>query len=221
MSPQAATQRTNLVPGDTITLSDAHSIRRGSASHPQEIDGALESELIARCKRGDRDAWDPLIAPYRGLIYSLARGICGDREWLEDAVLETLCQVYGSVGKFRGRSSFKTWVFRITTRVCRHELRRARRREPAMQVIEEGSPGGDDPASEALDRVRQEQALAAVARLPELYRLAVALRYQAECSYSEIATVLGIPEGTAKRRVYEGMKRIRRMFPETGQGEVQ
>ena len=201
-------------------MSDAHAVRRGSTSHAQGTDVASEAELIARCKRGNRDAWDPLIAPYRGLIYSLARGICGDREWLEDAVLETLCQVYGSVGKFRGRSSFKTWVFRIATRVCRREVRRASRRGPVVEAIEESNPGEDDPASEALDRCRQEQALAAVARLPELYRLAVALRYQAECNYSEIAAVLRIPEGTAKRRVFEGMKRIRRMFPETSGEEV-
>jgi len=179
-----------------------------------------EADLVARCRAGERDACDDLLRPYYPLALSLARSLWADREWAEDAALEAMYQVYKSIGSFRAESTFRTWVCRITMRVCYKELDRRRRAQAEPVLVETHDPPTETPAAILLGKCRQEEAIAAVARLPELYRLPVALRYMAECNYREIAELLDIPEGTARRRVFQGLGRTRRMFPESDREEA-
>ncbi len=171
-----------------------------------------EHVLVARCQGGDKRACDALLERYKPRMYALVRGIGQDQDWVEDVVVEILVQLYLSVWSFRGESSFKTWVYRVAKNVCMMELRRVSRRERQPNNISNGTTNSGDPGELVLDKLMRDDALQAVAELPEKYRMAVGLYYVGQCSYPQIAEVLNVPLGTAKTHVYQGLKRLRRML---------
>jgi RNA polymerase sigma-70 factor (ECF subfamily) len=174
--------------------------------------------LAARCQRGDVSACEELLEAYRPYVYMLVRAMGRDPDWVEDTVVEVLVQLSRSLRSFRWNSSFRTWVYSVTTKVCAAELRRTSRTAARTAQLDEASPGADDPVHMAVKRDEQEQALSMVARLPENYRVAVVLRHVMGCSYPELAEILDVPLGTAKTRVFMGMQRIRRMTKEGDAG---
>ena len=175
--------------------------------------------LAARCQRGDRAACEALIEAYRPLIYTLVRVTGRDPDWVEDTVVEVMVQLYRSIGSFRWRSSFKTWVYSVATKVRAAELRRARRPRPEPTGLEQRNVRERSPVDLVLDKDEQDKAMAMVAQLPEKYRVAVVLRHIMGCTYPELAEILGVPLGTAKTRVFMGIRRIRDMMREGVRGE--
>lgn len=172
--------------------------------------------LAARCQRGDQAACEALLEAYRPLIYTLVRTTGRDPDWVEDTVVEALVQLFRSIRSFRWDSSFSTWVYSVTTKVCAAELRRASRRKAQPVEVVDTPRRADDPVDLVSARNEQEKALELVARLPEKHRVAVVLRHIVGCSYPELAEVLNVPLGTAKTRVFMGMQRIREMTQEGG-----
>lgn len=120
-----------------------------------------------------------------------------------DATQEALLAVCRGLGRFDGRSSFTTWLYRVTTNACLDELRRRGRRP--VPVDDQSSP--DRPASaspiadDISDRLDVSTALDA---LPVDYRTAVVLRDLCDLDYAEIGAVLGIPPGTVRSRIARG-----------------
>jgi len=175
--------------------------------------------LAARCQRGDRAACEALIEAYRPLIYTLVRVSGRDPDWVEDTAVEVMVQLYRSIGSFRWRSSLKTWVYSVATKVRAAELRRARRPRPEPMGLEERKACERGPVDLVLDKDEQEKAMEMVAQLPEKYRVAVVLRHVMGCTYPELAEILGVPLGTAKTRVFMGIRRIRDTMREGVGGE--
>jgi RNA polymerase sigma factor (sigma-70 family) len=200
-------------------LNGVGSNRRGSRGEHREPDRNCSEALAARCQRGDRAACEALLKVYRPLIYTLVRATGRDRDWVEDTVVEVLVQLCRSIGSFRGSSSFKTWLYSVTMRVCAAELRKAGRGKSRLVELDQIQAVADDPVELVSERTQRESALQMVAQLPEKYRLAVVLRHVMGCTYPELAKVLGVPLGTAKTRVFMGIKRIRDMMREGAGGE--
>lgn len=107
--------------------------------------------------------------------------------------------------KFDGRSSFKTWSYRVATNACLDEIRRRKRRPIA--VMETPEPTTDDPAMD--DQLANRMALDhALNELPEEFRLPVVLRDVGGMDYAEIAETLEIPPGTVRSRIARGRKQL-------------
>lgn len=112
--------------------------------------------------------------------------------------------------RFDGRSSVTTWLYRVTTNACLDELRRRKRRPiVGLPDIERRDHAGDGPTHDdrLADRVRLDAALAA---LPEEFRLPVVLRDVGDLDYAEIAAVLNIPPGTVRSRIARGRMSLAR-----------
>jgi RNA polymerase sigma-70 factor (ECF subfamily) len=137
-------------------------------------------------------------------VYALCRRITGNDHDAADAAQDALISIVRGLPRFDGRSSFATWVYRVTSNACLDELRRRRRRAlPGLPDHDSGEPAGSTAALDTTvaDRLTLDEALA---RLPEDYRLAVVLRDVADLDYAEIATVLDIPPGTVRSRIARG-----------------
>src|SRR5687767_644458 len=91
--------------------------------------------LVARCKRGERGAFDDLIRRYERKVYNFAYRLCGNYDEANDVASETFVRVYNALQNFRGESSFITWLFRIVTNVYLDEKKRQRARP--YQSLEE------------------------------------------------------------------------------------
>ena len=117
-----------------------------------------------------------------------------------DATQEALIAIATRLDRFDGRSKFTTWLHRVATNACLDELRR-RRRRPVP--VEEVLPRVEATSADAgvADRLDIDAALAG---LPEDFRVAVILRDLCDLDYAAIAEVLGLPPGTVRSRIARG-----------------
>jgi RNA polymerase sigma-70 factor (ECF subfamily) len=137
-------------------------------------------------------------------VHAVCRRLTGNEADANDAAQEALIAIVRGLPRFDGRSSVGTWVYRIATNAALDELRR-RRRRPLPSGVEsiELATGAHHTGTEqaTADRLALE---AALATLPEEFRVAVVLRDVADLDYADIAEVLGIPPGTVRSRIARG-----------------
>ena len=124
-----------------------------------------------------------------------------------------MIRIVRSLDRFDGRSAFGTWAYRIATNASLDELRR-RNRRPALHVVQDGDEDlarepVDDLAHRRVEAVADRMAIdAALADLPEDFRVPVVMRDVGDLDYAEIATELGVPIGTVKSRIARGRKML-------------
>ena len=144
----------------------------------------------------------------------MCRRLAGNDADAADAAQEALIAISRGLKRFDARSSFTTWSYRVATNACLDELRRRQRRQ-AEPLPDQLSGGRADPVGERIStRLDLDAALAA---LPEEFRVPVVLRDQSGLSYDEIAEVLGIPPGTVRSRIARGRARLTETLGEGNQ----
>ena len=191
------------------------------AAGPALPDGD-EARLIEAARRGDGHALEQLLTAHYDRVHALCRRMVGDVD-ADDATQDALLAAVRGITRFDGRSALGTWLYRIATNTCLDELRR-RRRRPMVGYSDdigqgdrdgtvEGAGGGGgggpmqtarygrDPAESVSDRMDVD---AALATLPEEFRVAVVLRDLCDLSYEEIAQATGVPAGTVRSRIARG-----------------
>jgi RNA polymerase sigma-70 factor (ECF subfamily) len=160
-----------------------------------------DSEALARrAAAGDRHALEALLEQHADRIHALCRRVVAHPEDALDATQEAMIAVVRGIGRFDGRSAFTTWLYRVATNAALDELRRRRRRPtPSEPVVEPAGTGAlDDTVATRLD------VDAALATLPEDFRVAVVLRDLCDLDYDAIATILDVPPGTVRSRIARG-----------------
>jgi RNA polymerase sigma-70 factor (ECF subfamily) len=176
----------------------------------------LDLELVERHRYGDDRAFNEVYTRFEEMVYNLAYRLAGNREEAADLTQEIFLRVFRHLGSFGGRSTLKTWIFRIAINHCRDRLSRW---HPLTQPIGEDTGDGiayADPARgpeelavAADDKRRVEQALT---RLPQVFREVVVLRDIEGLSYEEIADVLGVRIGTVRSRIARGREQLRALL---------
>ncbi len=172
---------------------------------------AEDQRIIARCKQGDRSAFNELMQRYEKKVYNYAYRLCSSYDEANDIAAEAFIRVYNSLANFRGDSSFITWLFRIVTNVYLDERKRKRIRPQhsleELVELEETSvhrqveDSGPTPAEHAETRERSEILQRAIDSLPDYQRMMIVLYHTEGRSYEEIAEMLDLPIGTVKSRL--------------------
>jgi RNA polymerase sigma-70 factor (ECF subfamily) len=185
----------------------------------------IDQDLVDRARAGDPDATEALLRLVAPRVHAVCRRICTNAHDADDAAQEALVAVVRGLPRFDGRSSVTTWVHRVTTNACLDELRRIRRRPVPSEVATEAEvvDPGEDPEGRALGSASRRDLAAALASLPEEFRVAVVLRDVADLDYAEIAEVLGVPTGTVRSRIARGRGRLADLLagiPGTGNREA-
>jgi RNA polymerase sigma-70 factor (ECF subfamily) len=183
-------------------------------------DVALDVALVERHRSGDLQAFDEVYDRFGDMVYNLAARMSGSREEAADLTQEIFLRIYRHLGSFGGRSTLKTWVFRIAINHCRDRLSR---HFPSMKSIDDDVEDGGVPIADP-GRGPEELALAAdegrrvsegLARIPPVFREAVVLRDLEGLSYEEIAEVLGVRVGTVRSRIARGRDQLRALLERT------
>ena len=156
--------------------------------------------LVARVRAGDRRALETLLDRHADRVHAVCRRMLGNREDALDATQEALIAVARGISAFDGRSAFTTWLYRVATNAALDEGRRTARRPRPVEVPTErvGEISPEDAVGTRID------VDAALATLPEEFRVAVVLRDLCDLDYAEIADVLRVPPGTVRSRIARG-----------------
>ncbi len=177
-------------------------------SMPELPDPSLRDlELVRLFQSGERAAFDRLVEAHRRDVYRLAYRLVGNHADADDLAQEAFLRVFRSLGRFRGESSFRTWLTRIVLNLAtdRRRIMATRRDAPLEEV-----PDLEQPAStDRLGFLRQEQIRKAVGQLPRRQRETLILRVFQEMKFHEIARVMGCTVGTAKANFFHAVRGLK------------
>ena len=159
-----------------------------------------DEELVARLAEGDASALEALVRRYEHALGSFLHRRTGGRD-VEDLYQETWLRVVRAAARFDRSRRFSTWLFQIATNLCRDWWRL--RRDEAAGVEAELLP--DPHVADPTDALAVEGLLA---KLPDVQREALVLRYYHDASEAEMSDILGCPRGTVKSRIHGALARL-------------
>ncbi len=170
--------------------------------------------LVERLQAGDERAFEELVEEYRERVYRVAWRILRDDEDAEDAAQEAFIKIFRSIGRFEGRSSVYTWIYRITVNIALNKLKRDkfRRMVPLGDMIRKDTRPGADPSRSAMGSEIARRIGEAVDTLPEKQRAVFTLKFYEELSHREIAEIVGCSEGTSKANYFHAIRKLRKLL---------
>lgn len=168
---------------------------------------APDDELVRRYLAGDAGAFTTLMQRHQQRVYSVCLRVLGNRDDAADAVQDAFLSALRKLGQFRGDSLFTTWLYRVAVNAC-YDILRKRRRQPMLHLAEDPDGPAREEGPAALDHadevVGTADAAAALALVPEEFRVTLVLADVHDMAYEEISRVLDVPIGTVKSRVHRG-----------------
>ena len=180
-----------------------------------------EAQLVTELQAGSDAAFDYLVTYYHAGVYNLVYGILADAADAADVTQDVFLRVFRGIRGFRGGSSLKTWLYRVSVRQALNHRRWCWRhhrqqfsideengRNSAMELRDEEAT----PFEQLATREMQSTVRRALASVPPLFRSAVILRDLEGLSYEEIAEILEVSVGTVKSRILRGRRTLKEIL---------
>ena len=177
-----------------------------------------DTELVAQAQAGDLAAYDELVGRYQGKIYCLLYNMTSNKEDAEDLLQAVFVKGYTSIGKFRGTSSFYTWIYRIGVNRAINFIKQRKRksalsldnidlgveRDPAyVELSAKESPFRDATLTELQQKLNE-----AVMTLSEKHRAVVVMHDIQGIPHEEIGNILGCSAGTVRSRLFYARQKL-------------
>jgi RNA polymerase sigma-70 factor, ECF subfamily len=164
-------------------------------------------ELIHRCQGGDTEAFGQLVTKYRTKIFTMLCGMVRNENDAWDLAQEAFLKAWRSIHQFEGRSSFYTWLYRITINVTVDSLRKRSRRSEVE--LDDAIPSSLlSPRANYRRTEISEHINTALAQLSPEHRVVIVLKEMEDLQYQEIAEVLNVSVGTVMSRLFYGRKKL-------------
>ena len=177
-----------------------------------------KDRLVERALNGEEGAFEELVKHYQAPLYYLALRFVRDEQAAADLTQTAFLRAYQGFPGFRQRSSFKTWLYRITINLCKNHLRDwARKGLESSGEID--PPSHANPLQELIEHEGQQSLLQAWHKLPERQQLTVTLKIQEGMKYHEIAEVLECTVGAVKANFHHACKKLKAILQE-GRNEM-
>lgn len=184
--------------------------------------GRTDEQLMWRVKtEGDQEAFAGLVARWQKPIHALCTRMTGDPTAAEDITQTAFTRVFSNRERWEATGKFSTYLWRVAINLCHDEARRPwRRGECSLDVLLDQEacevaslPQSDPPPdAQAETRERGDMVRDALLKLDPRYREVIVLKHYEGLKFHEIAGVLGIPEGTVKSRMAEGLARLNKLL---------
>ncbi len=189
-----------------------------------ELKNRSDKELVEAFKAGRKEVFDELVRRHTQSLYHVAFGLLNDPQDAEEVVQDTFVRAYRALDKFRGDSSFKTWINRIVMNLSRNKYHWNRRRgsEVNLSLYQPGNTLGEDedreiplpdakmkPDSMIETAELEKTVLQGFENLPEKLKEAMILRHVNDMSYENIAEALDCKVGTVKSRLSRGRELLK------------
>ena len=186
-------------------------LRLASSAVPRggtSLDPEAERAAVAACRRGEREAFDALVARYQRPIYRLCYRYVNNHEDANDLAQEAFLTAWRSISSFRGESAFSTWLYRIAVNACQNH--KALRRPVTLELEDAHADPGPGAEASALRDDDARRVRAAVSRLPDRQRATLILKVYHDLTHAEVAEILGSTVGTVKANLFHALANLRR-----------
>jgi RNA polymerase sigma-70 factor (ECF subfamily) len=181
-------------------------------------DREVDQQLVERAQRGDKHAYELLVAKYQRRLARLISRFVRDASEVEDVTQDAFIKAYRSLPTFRGESAFYTWLYRIGINTAKNHLLGLKRRPPtSTQFDSDEAEGFEDagllhevntPENELMSKQVVAVVNSSLDELPDDLRTALTLREIEGLSYEEIADVMNCPIGTVRSRIFRAREAI-------------
>lgn len=170
-----------------------------------------DEELLKRAAQGDERAFEQLVGRYQQAVFNTIYRYTGNREDVQDLAQEVFIKVWQNAAKFKGRSRFSTWLYRIVVNHCLNYRRKHRRPHVSLdEMVEQGNI--PDPLIVKPDpeqRRKVELVRRAIDELPERQRMALILAQFEERSYAEIAQIMKVSVSSVESLIFRARRALR------------
>jgi RNA polymerase sigma-70 factor (ECF subfamily) len=186
---------------------------KSGTENPAAMDEDFEA--VSACRKGDVNAFQPLVEKYQKKMLNLAYRMTGDYEEACEIVQESFLSAYRAIKKFRGEARFATWLHGITINNAKNRMKQIQSRshheilslddpvETENGRLTHDPPSEEVPIVEQLEKKDiQAKVQQCINALEEEYREVLVLRDIQGFSYEEIRDILKIPDGTVKSRLF-------------------
>ena len=191
-----------------------------SPERAADVVDVADLRLVDSLREGSESAYEELLLRFQQPVYALALRLLDDESEACDVVQEVFLKVFRNVSSFRGQSTLKTWIYRITVNEAHNARRwffRHRKADVELDKNQDDSRNWKEiipdhsrsPFDEAFDSEQHLMIEAALKRINPIFREAVALRDISDLAYEEIAEILGVSLGTVKSRILRGREALR------------
>jgi RNA polymerase sigma-70 factor (ECF subfamily) len=172
-----------------------------------------EREALARLKQGDIRGLEALVERYQQPALRAAVLVCRDVALAEDLVQSAFLRVFERIDQYDPRRPFGPWFIRVVVNDALKAVTRRRTESLDPAAWEPAAPDAEGPEARLEAAETREAIWAVVEQLSPGQRAAVVLRYYADLDDAEVAQLLAVPPGTARRRLHDARQRLRRMLP--------
>ena len=180
-------------------------------------DEISNAELVRKSQFGDKAAFEQLVIRHQDLVFSLAYKLTGNREMANDVAQEAFIRAWKAIEKFRGDSTFSTWIYRITVNTA-WTLRKKAKKHNTLNIDDTYEPividEKKDPELVAINSDLSSVLINALDKIPIEQRIIVELKNIEGRSHKEIADYLGISVTAAKVRLHRAHQKLRQILEE-------
>lgn len=168
----------------------------------------LEGNLVERARKGDNQAFEDLVRMHQESLFRYLCRLTGSSEEAMELTQGSFVKAYMSIRRFRGDSTFKTYLYRIASNSWRNALRdRGRRRNVDIEGVPIAS--ANDPHEELVRAQEQDRFWSLVDSLPSRQKEALILRVREGHSFEEVARVMGCTTGAAKANYHHAVVKLK------------
>ncbi len=171
-----------------------------------------DTKLIERCRAGDREAFEALLAAYERPVFNAAYRMLNSRDDAQDVTQTVFLKVFENFDKYDPSRRFFSWIYRITLNESINWLGKTNRLRPLETEAADEGKGPDEQFDS--DQARQ-SVQAALMTISSDYRAVVVLKHFLGCSYTEISQVLEISEKKVKSRLYSARQQLKGALAKT------
>ena len=183
-----------------------------------------DSTLVRQAQEGDTAAFDALVGRYRGRIYGMIYNMVHNEQDAWDLAQDSFVKAWKSIARFRGQSSFYTWIYRIVMNVTIDSLRKKQVKgggaefDDAVQLRDIDPASRTVPKADALPHERMEQGEIqlriddAISQLTPEHRAVILMKEIEGMQYHEIAESLGCSIGTVMSRLFYARKKLQSLL---------
>ncbi len=173
-----------------------------------------ENKLVQRSREGDEEAFGSLVKKYKTKVFNMAFSFTRDREAADDLSQEIFIKAFYALGKFKFKSGFGTWLYRIAVNHIKDHLRKQKKeRHISFDDVHQESKLSELEADRREDAREKERRIRllhqALQSLPQKQRIILTLRDIQGHSYEEVASILNLSPGTVDSRLHRARKMLR------------